>query len=1088
MLWCCLAAAQESETPVGQPPGATAAGAATGGSAVEESKIPIFLRSKDGRLVAMPGWTFEEFEALYQESRGLKTPDQTPRYSLQSMSISGIAKASFADLTVEVGLLIRDEGPALVPLAMNQGLLRGQVQYDGPVKPVIHFAKEAEGYFALIEGRPSQQHQLTFNLLVPIARAGGETRAVLSLPRAVNSNLKLKVPLDEATARVSGGAIILATSAVDGGGTEFEVQGPGGDFELAWRKATSRDIRVQPVLEAVGDLLCTINDRVLNTEATLIVQSYGSPFDSFRVSLPSGAELVSSNTSDYSLVPVESRGGRKLVEVRLAEKKQEQTVSLFTERSIQDIGPTEWIELAGFEVTEAARQQGEISVAVVGDLYVFWGTRRGVEQVELSAQTAWDADLVAGFKYHSQPFRLAARVAPRTTRLSVEPEYLLLIGPDRVDLEATLRYTVRGAKLSSLDLDLAGWEVDDAGPYDGLVALGGVAVDPSGPVSIALSQPMIDEFEITVRAHKEIAPGTSSLELSLPKPQADSLMPAAVAVLAADNVELTVNTEATLGLVKQQVTLPIELPKRYQPPLFYRQEAAEAVFATGMSVHGQSIEVDVTSEVDLLPEQGLVVERLDYSINYQPVSELMLVVPDDLLLGGSLEVFHGDVELKLEDPLDPPHADDPTGTVRRRVVLPEGQIGRYELTVRFPVGIERLQPETSVPCTVPLVMPAGGVLKSNVLYVTATPGVQVHLREGPWEVSTERIDPPRKHNAAQFAATERTYEADLGVSTENGGELGSTVVNRAFIQTHFGPKLRHDQAFFQFQSDQRSIELILPGGVDMQQVRLRLDGVDVQAALTRQGNLLVPLQTFSADRPSVLDVEYLIVGEKAGPGQMSIELPRLGRGVVVNRMYWLLMLPQNEHLVRMPDGLAGEFVWGWTGSFWGRVPLLDRRELDEWVGTPQSEPSSNSMSRYLFSSLGAVDKCQIRTASRSLIVLTASGIALVAGLLLIYVPASRHPVTLLAVSIMLLAAAVLFPEPTLLVLQAASLGLALILMAGLLRRSVAQRRRGMLGETASSILERGSTKTLHPLPPVGNRDTTKTQPPPSPMPASDSHS
>ena len=91
---------------------------------------------------------------------------------------------------------------------------------------------------------------------------------------------------------------------------------------------------------------------------------------------------------------------------------------------------------------------------------------------------------------------------------------------------------------------------------------------------------------------------------------------------------------------------------------------------------------------------------------------------------------------------------------------------------------------------------------------------------------------------------------------------------------------------------------------------------------------------------------------------------------------------------------------------------------------------------YLFSTLGNVQQAELHTAGRTWIVLWASGAALVAGLLLIYVPASRHPATLLVVGIVLLAAGLIAPEPTLLLAQAASLGLALTLLAGLLERGV----------------------------------------------------
>jgi len=114
--------------------------------------------------------------------------------------------------------------------------------------------------------------------------------------------------------------------------------------------------------------------------------------------------------------------------------------------------------------------------------------------------------------------------------------------------------------------------------------------------------------------------------------------------------------------------------------------------------------------------------------------------------------------------------------------------------------------------------------------------------------------------------------------------------------------------------------------------------------------------------------------------------------------------------------------------------------------------------------------------------LIASWAALVAGLLLIYVPRSRHPGTLLVVGIVLLCVGQLWPEPTVLFAQAAGLGLALTLLAGLLERGVARRRRVVLfPEPGSAELEKGSSDTLYQPrgPGPGPSETTPPLNPPS---------
>ena len=192
------------------------------------------------------------------------------------------------------------------------------------------------------------------------------------------------------------------------------------------------------------------------------------------------------------------------------------------------------------------------------------------------------------------------------------------------------------------------------------------------------------------------------------------------------------------------------------------------------------------------------------------------------------------------------------------------------------------------------------------------------------------------------------------------------------------------------------------------------------------------------------------------------------------------MLPANEHLLVNPDGFTNEFHWGWQGYFWGRQPLLDQSQLESWIGAAPRDPLSERANLYLFSTLGNVDGAEIRTAARTWIVFWASGAALVAGLLLIYVPAGRHPVTLLTVGMTLLAAGLVAPEPTLLLAQAASLGLALSLLAGFLDRGASRRRprtSARKESSSSSRVEVGSTHSPYRMP-IGN-----SQPPTETLPA-----
>ena len=154
-------------------------------------------------------------------------------------------------------------------------------------------------------------------------------------------------------------------------------------------------------------------------------------------------------------------------------------------------------------------------------------------------------------------------------------------------------------------------------------------------------------------------------------------------------------------------------------------------------------------------------------------------------------------------------------------------------------------------------------------------------------------------------------------------------------------------------------------------------------------------------------------------------------------------------------------LWGWRAS-------LTQGQLERWVGASQQDVPGDT-NQYLFSSLGTAPTIKLRTAGSGTILLVAAGMTLTVGLLLIYFPAVRHPGVLLGGGVVLACGGLLWPAPSLLAAQAASLGLLLTLGARGLVWILARRRdtRPVIRGAAAGGPDRGST-TLRPLPPEGS--------------------
>jgi len=1131
LLGCCLAIAQDSSAGDAPEPSETPAAkpsAAPSGNVEQVQPVLYYLKDRSGKLVAVPGFALEDFEEAYKIKHDLDAAATQPRYSIQRMTATGLARQEtgigrqeYAELTIQVEVLARRDKWVRVPFRLEKAMLQQPAEYQGPGEHFLHFEGAGQGYVCWLRGKMGDRHKLSLKMLVPLDKTGNETRLKLVSPQSGWSQLKLTVPIAKATARVSPGAKLEPSTAGDGT-TQFSVLWRGGDVELAWREPGQQVAPAAPVLEAVGAVMARIDRRSVETEATLTVRSHGAEFDRFHVRLPQGARWVPGSASGYTVAQVTSddpASAGRLLEVRLSEPGSGPIkVSLNTTRSHNPAKADEPIDLAGFEVVEAARQWGHIGVAAAGDWQVLFGSNRGVQRVDQLPDPLQLEDFVAAFEYYAQPCSLTVRLAQKQMRIRVEPEYLLLVDADRVVLEAKLDYTVRGAKAYELDVTLPaatkagpGWELDDVYQRLGeeLVAIGDVKVGEAGQYSMPLLQPSTGDVELRLRAHWPISKGATALALPLPVPQADSPGRCDVLVLPGDNVELAPDDESTVGLSRQQVTLQIELPQRQQDPLSYRGEpdllpGKGAVFAADFAVQPQSISAEVSSRVTV-EETGYQVEQdLIYTIAYEPADRLIVELPRALASSNQLEFEYDGKKLALTDVPNATgnaatDATDNTPTQRKQIELPRPCIGPCKLSVRYRRPLQRPADGRRLKFSVALVMPADAVLSGNRLVVTSAAETEV---DDPWIVAETGPSPPGRPKELQWTSPGPTGSAELAVRWADHDALGSTIVDRAWVQTWLTQSDREDRAVFSFTSNRKQLKLIVPPGYVPAQTRVLLDGKPVAPVGITEGNepgaggtLTIPLPaaspaasgTDAASHEHVLELRVHFLQQRPPRGRIALELPRPADDVWIRQLRWQLLLPKNEHLIATPKGFTGEFVWGWDGYGFGRRPLMNGQDLEAWVGTGDGGRSAaDGTNHYLFSNFGRsadVGRCELRTSGREWIVLIASGAALVAGLLLIYVPVSRHPATLLVATVVLMCVGMLYPEPTLLVAQAALLGLALTLLAGLLERSMARRRRGILPNGLSgSVLESGSTQTRYPIPPpseVGSTQQAPVVPPPN---------
>ena len=211
---------------------------------------------------------------------------------------------------------------------------------------------------------------------------------------------------------------------------------------------------------------------------------------------------------------------------------------------------------------------------------------------------------------------------------------------------------------------------------------------------------------------------------------------------------------------------------------------------------------------------------------------------------------------------------------------------------------------------------------------------------------------------------------------------------------------------FQFASRRRELEVTLARRRRRRASQRRCwTASGVRRSRPADGSLSIPLAVRRRGEPAPAGSALSRSRRPAGARQPDARLPAAGqRRLDAAACTGNSFCRGGEHVVASPAEFTGEYRWGWSGYFWGRQPLLDQAQLESWIGVRTSVAAVPARRTATCSARWAAsNRCELRTASRVDIVLAASGTALLAGLLLIYLPAAAASGRLLAATVLLAA-------------------------------------------------------------------------------------
>lgn len=1012
-----------------------------------------YLRNEDGRLVpTIENLSHELLVELHDRYRNRKKDEQPDEpktaYQFNKITIAGRVSEATADLNIHVVLTVLAKGRVRVPLRLGNARLIDVPKIKGKAAAYIDFDGDTEQHICWVEGEPGDQCTIDMPMRTLVHQVGEMSTFVLSAPQAAMSQFTLRVPRPN---------LVLES------GKEFEVEHTGDatifssaihrDLEVSWRPPPTADGKPPTVLRAETRMSVRFaGEASVSANVRLEVESLSGPFEGFTVQLPPGMDLLTikrenaDGPRDFRSQVRDPEPGKdsregKLVDVSFPPTSEIVVLELSADR--QKVNPNpgsapKAVELAGFSIVGARIDSGLIDVYIDRDWSAMFETEVAY-QIEAPPESR-DKGVVARFRYDQQPYSLRATVQRRKTRVTVDPVYIVQVDPDRISVEARLSYFVRGSIVDRLEVQMPGWEID-AVSSDSQATIDRNTFDPSqkdAPLAIPLTK-QSNTFQLTVEAHRDVAPDEESLAFLLPRPVADTVTPAVVVVSPAHNVQLTPNVEAMSALAVDLLPPQLkDLPTNRQAPLFFRDRGASepAQFLARYEIRPRIVTVGEDTRLDFDERRVHVEQVLNYNIANEPLTALTLLAPRMALTPDNLQVSLDGDNLTWTEVTAADSSNAAATLTSVKVTLPTSRIGACRLTLAYSLQLPVLTVGQSQLWKVPLVMPDGGqatTFESRTARIFTQETIRVEPTGDHW--SGDEAAP--SSDGLTLVAEAETRDLPLALSLLEPQRQSASVVRQGWVQTTFNGERRQDRAVYRLATTDKVVRIRLPAGAQLEEAAI--DGrIVTEQRRSPQDELLIDAPPGDGQRQFVLELWYTLQAEPSSPwGRASLELPQVAGASWAKRLYWQLALPRDEHLWLAPSGWTPELTWRWRPLFgeigyWDRQTNLDQQDLERWIGASRQPGGSVGGNRYLFSTFGMPDRVEVVTISRRTMLLLASAAAMGLGLLLIFLPVLRHPAILLPAGLAVAAVALLYPEPAIQVAQAAVVGLAVVIVARLL--------------------------------------------------------
>ena len=1011
------------------------------------------LPDENGKLRKVIGFRYQDFLKAWQKDDPAEPP-LPPRFIMQSWSVDGKAKDTQLNATVQLELITRGEGWIEIPIQLPELILQDYQIEDQQTGECLLYDEAKHGYVLWLKGKSNTQRVVDISGLFRLRDTGGTQNLQVHLPRAVQSSFLVNVP--ESSARFeSSEELSLVNVIKPDGTTDVSIRGQTNPISLSWSLNQETPTDDAAPLAVVAETIATVDRRKILYRTKLDIDSFGRPSEQVRVLLPLGAKLkMGVPPNDYTVrerTTVDTPDQRQEIEVRRKQANTKPwTIELLAEQPLNASDKYTNAMLGGFEVLSAFQQSGTITTQIDDQLQAYSEIHGEIEQIPFDNSESAQANqfTLGKFRYTRFPWQLRVFTSPRQRRVSVKPTYALQIDAEEARLDVEFEYQMTGARMFALRLDLHDWQrTDEPIESAGAIDLIREASKLDGRLHLPLVDPNRQQLSLKISLRKTIEPGKNSF--ALPEALDAFVSEGELTVESIDSLRIMPNPSAMEGLSTLAfANRSTSMTESSDSDLRLRTFLPSPTFSAEISHREGELTADANTKVEINRQQTVVQQTIDYQAKYIPVSQISLLVPEELWQNDSLAISQDGEELAFAlrssaedysyDQTDDKPAEVPNALREIEVSLPRPLQGEFGIELSYSLVTPELTSTQLAAIDLPLAAPTN-MEASQTASIESVQPVLTTLNQrsdnGEWLVETREI--PRNNGVRNLALRSENSlnRLNLFAQIDNVNQLQLTTLERAWIQTWVAFQQYQQRAVFRFRTPNGNVFVQLPEPIEGREIELLLDGQPASYQQLTDSRLKIALSSADSPQSHTLELRCQVDKNLADLDRLRFDVPRLECRVTSAPIYWQLILPEGWLAIQAPRNLIPDYWLGWRHFRWGRQPTLSQEQLEQITQAIPIMAPSQSSTQYIYRAFELPSSIQV-TVVRQLWVYFACAVSVfLLGLLCLYTPIARSGPFWLVLSIAFLLGIFSYPEITLLAIEIILVGGLMTFVAMVLKRT-----------------------------------------------------